>query len=126
MTTLNPAQYEQYETQREDAAINEIVEALKSPALPTWAKTPLGLGMSKETDSYGLYLLIADVNLVVRLMSSANDDIINGWLEADIKDWMRMALVDFKLASDRWSKNHKMGDAEHVQNLLALRQGFDI
>ena len=126
MTTMTPGQYEQYETQREDAAINEIVGALQSPALPTWAKKPLAVGMSKETDSYELYLLIADMNLVVLLMSSANDDLINGWLEADIKDWMRMALVDFKLASDRWSKNRKMGDAEHVQNLLALRQGFDI
>ena len=117
---------EQYEDQLEKAAINEMAEALKSPALPQWAQMPLAQGMSDEVDSYGLYHLIADVNLVVILMSSADDSLIDGWMEADIKEWMRMALVDYKLASDRWSRNRKLGDAEHVQNLLGLRQGFDI
>ena len=117
---------ESYEDRMEATAINEIVAALKSPVLPQWAQIPLAEGMSNEIDSYGLYLLQADVNLVVLLMTSANDNLINGWLEADIKEWMRMALVDYRLASDRWSRNRKLGDVEHVQNLLALRQGFDI
>ena len=100
--------------------IRELVERLRGPHPPglDWAVAPLEEGISDGIDWYGLYHLTLDVALLGMLMEPNDDHMLEAWVDSDIPEWMRTALVGYRLASDAWSRNRQLGDAWLVRDLL--------
>ena len=100
--------------------IRELIERLRGPHPPglDWAVAPLEEGISDGIDWYGLYHLTLDVALTSIVMKPSDDRVLNGWVDSDIPEWMRTALVGYRLASDAWSRGRQVGDAWLVRDLL--------
>ena len=61
---------------------------------------------------------MVDLTLLAILMETRNDKYIGVWVDSDIPQWMRTALVHFRIAQDQWSMGRQIADTELVEKLL--------
>ena len=112
-----------YEDIGEEQAVANIQEALgvlrgATPPGTDWGIEPLEEGISDGADWYRLYQILVDLTLLAILMETKDDEYLGLWVDSNIPQWMRTALVHFRIAQDQWSRGRQIADTELVEKLL--------
>ena len=83
----------------------ELALRFQTDKVPEWVKTALQEAARIDLHPHQLLHLAADCDILGALIAQERYLIaIEAWVQSDIPDWMRSALVEFRIAEDRWGR----------------------
>ena len=83
----------------------ELVIRFKSNKIPDWANTVLQEVARIDFPHHQLLHLAADCDILAEIIHRERSvSIAEAWVQSDIPEWMRSALVEFRVAEDRWGR----------------------